>query len=107
MAPHQTCLDCGDLIPRGGIRCPECASAKDARRGSRHARGYGGDWTRIRAAHLEAEPWCRECGAEATDVDHIVPRAEGGTDDDANLQSLCHRHHSRKTAIQNRLGRTA
>ena len=31
-------------------------------------------------------------------VDHIVPRAAGGTDEWSNLQSLCARCHARKTA---------
>lgn len=35
----------------------------------------------------------------ATDVDHIVPRAQGGTDAPENLQPLCHACHSRKTAV--------
>jgi 5-methylcytosine-specific restriction endonuclease McrA len=38
---------------------------------------------------------------KASDVDHIVPREEGGADDLANLQSLCHSHHSAKTSAQN------
>jgi 5-methylcytosine-specific restriction endonuclease McrA len=31
-------------------------------------------------------------------VDHIRPRADGGTDEEWNLQTLCFRCHSRKTA---------
>ncbi|GEB79233.1 hypothetical protein DDE01_06480 [Desulfovibrio desulfuricans] len=54
---------------------------------------------------LREEPLCRACAAQgritaATDVDHIVSRAQGGTDDRANLQPLCHACHSRKTAQQ-------
>jgi 5-methylcytosine-specific restriction endonuclease McrA len=46
------------------------------------------------------EPDCA-CGCEqvATDVDHIVSRVAGGSDDHANLQSLAHGHHSRKTVL--------
>jgi len=39
------------------------------------------------------------CGARsANHVDHIIPRFEGGTDEDANLQTLCSRCHQRKSA---------
>jgi hypothetical protein len=34
----------------------------------------------------------------ATDVDHIIAKSKGGTDAYSNLQSLCHRCHSQKTA---------
>ncbi len=34
---------------------------------------------------------CRRHGiaTKATSVDHIIPKAHGGTDDDSNLESLC------------------
>jgi 5-methylcytosine-specific restriction enzyme A len=35
---------------------------------------------------------------EATEVDHIIPKAQGGLDEESNLQSLCKPHHSAKTA---------
>jgi 5-methylcytosine-specific restriction protein A len=35
---------------------------------------------------------------KADSVDHIVPKAEGGTDDDDNLQSICVPCHTAKTA---------
>ena len=78
-------------------------SERDTRRGSAHARGYGRAWERLRAAVLAEEPLCRECQAAgrveaATDVDHVKPRARGGTDARSNLQPLCHECHSAKTA---------
>ena len=68
-------------------------------------RGYGSSWQKLRAFVLSNEPLCRECMGRgeivpATDVDHIVPRSRGGSDDEANLQSLCHACHSRKTATR-------
>ena len=32
---------------------------------------------------------CAYCGQHATTVDHIVPRVQGGTDDDDNLVAAC------------------
>lgn len=55
-------------------------------------------WRLLRRAILTAEPLCRDCGAIATDVDHIVPMEEGGEAwAPANLQPLCSTCHGRKT----------
>lgn len=49
---------------------------------------------------------CQVCGAVITDgeVDHRIPLAEGGTEDDANLQWLCrtpcHAEKSRQEATR-------
>jgi 5-methylcytosine-specific restriction protein A len=94
----RPCLDCGRLCPDS--RCRSCQRARDQRRGSATARGYDAAWRRLRAEHLALEPDCAcGCGQPATDVDHIVPRRLGGSDDHANLQSLSHGHHSRKTVL--------
>lgn len=66
--------------------------------GRRGFEGYKGDWLRIRAQVLEEEPFCRICGAPATTVDHIIPKARGGTDDRSNLQALCNECRRRKDA---------
>jgi 5-methylcytosine-specific restriction protein A len=78
----------------------------DARRASARQRGYDSTWERVRRLVLQEEPLCRLCKAEgliepATEVDHIVPMANGGARlDRANLQPLCRKHHSRKTATE-------
>ncbi len=36
----------------------------------------------------------------STEVDHILPLAQGGTHDRSNLQGLCHSCHSSKTALE-------
>jgi 5-methylcytosine-specific restriction protein A len=73
------------------------------KRGSPAERGYGRAWQKLRKAMLAQEPLCRACREQgvvtaATDLDHIVPKAEGGTDDPANLQALCADCHKDKTA---------
>ncbi|OWB24491.1 HNH endonuclease, partial [Xanthomonas oryzae] len=61
-------------------------------------------WRQLRAAHLAAEPLCRQCArggrvVAASDVDHIDGDDSNNAPD--NLQSLCHACHSRKTAKEN------
>ena len=73
----------------------------DERRPSAARRGYDRDWRRLRRMILAERPLCVMCLAEgrvtpATDVDHIVPLAEGGTNDPANLRPLCRMHHARR-----------
>jgi 5-methylcytosine-specific restriction protein A len=73
-------------------------------------RGYGAAWRRLRAARLAIHPFCEApgCTSEATDVDHVTAKAKGGADDAANLMSLCHACHSKKTcAVDGGFGRRA
>lgn len=37
------------------------------------------------------------CGRPTDEVDHILPKSQGGTDDRMNLQGLCRHCHSAKT----------
>jgi 5-methylcytosine-specific restriction protein A len=87
---------------------PACRAIKrearrryDRSRGSSSERGYGAEWRKLRAAILRRDPWCTDCGQEkSTEVDHVVPKSEGGTDDPRNLRGMCKSCHSRKTALQ-------
>src|SRR3990167_607100 len=60
-------------------------------------RGYGWAWQQLRALVLAEEPTCRLCPAASTDVDHIMPKARGGTDNRINLRALCGDCHHRVT----------
>ena len=56
----------------------------------------------LRAQLFDASPLCVQCQQAgrvepATVRDHIVPLAEGGTEDPANVQPLCAACHARKT----------
>lgn len=97
---------CTGIVRNG--RCSRCGSARpsqkayDQQRGTAAERGYDRRWRAIRQMYLRNHPLCVACLAAdrttaATDVDHIIPRRQGGTDDPANLQSLCHSCHSKKT----------
>ncbi len=75
---------------------------------SRHARGYGAAWTRLRLLILERDGYicrCAECRKTgrlrvATEVDHRIPKAKGGTDDPANLQAIAKPCHERKSLLE-------
>jgi 5-methylcytosine-specific restriction protein A len=57
----------------------------------------GPHWTRLRAMQLTLFPYCVDCGARATDADHVIPRALGGPDALGNLQSRCGPCHHKRT----------
>lgn len=82
----------------------------DSVRPSAARRGYGPVWRRVRLAHLRREPLCRFCSefgvtTPATEVDHIVALADGGTHAASNLRSACHSCHSARTARDQAFGR--
>lgn len=64
--------------------------------------GRGGrPWRRKRESILIRDNYtCRVCGltTKELEVDHIVNVAQGGTDDDGNLQAICIPCHKAKTA---------
>lgn len=54
----------------------------------------GSGWNRLRLAVLERDGWvCSTCGkaleGDDATVDHVIPKAAGGTDDTSNLVSMC------------------
>lgn len=72
-------------------------------RESRHRRGYGSAWDKLRAQAMKRDKWlCQPCRAKgrptpATECDHITPKAKGGTDALTNLQAICADCHRDKT----------
>ena len=67
------------------------------------------NWNSIRKIQLTREPLCRRCKklgktTRAREVDHIVPRHAGGSDEYDNLQSLCKQCHKLKSANEMRVG---
>lgn len=104
-------VGCGRLVGRGERFCAEHVTAhwqRDVReRGTPAERGIDGLWRKLRTAHMQRQPYCVECLSEGRQtigqiVDHIRPHRG----DDAlrlsptNLQTLCRRHHARKTATE-------
>ena len=63
---------------------------------------YGRAWKKLRARFLLLHPLCEQCKCEgrltaAEEVHHLLPLANGGTNDDGNLMALCKSCHSRIT----------
>lgn len=86
----------------GSPRCSVHTTPKVDPRPNSRARGYDHSWEKTAAAVRREEPWCRlhlarNQKVSTAHVDHIVPRARGGTDDRSNLQGLCSSCHSSKT----------
>ncbi len=90
--------------------CPNyqpCPTHGDAQpyRGSATQRGYGAQWAARRRYIIASRGnRCEECGQpgyqdDPLDVDHVISRRKGGTDDPSNLKVLHHSEHSRKTAL--------
>jgi len=101
-------------VPRAPKRCPRCREFQPC---PVHPRGWAGskspklprNWkslctaTRARVSLQRGEEQCEQCGATGKlEVDHIICRARGGTDDLSNLQLLCHRCHRVKTIKESR-----
>lgn len=103
---------CKALVRDGSSRCDQhkvvAGSFADARRGSRHARGYGSAWDRKRKRIMERDGGlCQPCLSvgritRASDCDHKLNKERGGTDDDDNLQAICKECHSAKTSCERR-----
>lgn len=104
------------MTPCRAINCPNLVTRKDKGYCDKHKhlrawvqsktaseRGYGTAWRKVRLVALERDNYlCQAClkqgiYTQATDVDHIKPKALGGTDELDNLQSLCRVCHKIKT----------
>lgn len=99
------CPDAGTI--RG--KCPRHASLGELERNKKRTASLAvyrsPQWRRFRAEVLDARPYCEHkgCNELATDVDHINTIEEGGEAfSEDNVASLCHPHHSAKTATIDR-----
>lgn len=72
-------------------------------RKTNHRKLTGRPWRRLREQILQRDKHlCQPCQrmgkwTEASEVDHIVALAKGGTDDRTNLEAICGPCHERKT----------
>lgn len=109
MSAKRYVCTCGKLSEQR--QCPQCRREREAKRdrGNTTERGYGHTWRKFRQEFLKARPWCEwpgGCGEKATDVHHLDGQGPKGPRgfDPANLQPLCHSHHSQITARERPAG---
>lgn len=104
---------CGALVRDGGGYCVRHKVKKESgftKQLSRHERGYGYHWEKLRVVILRRDAGlCQPCKAAGRltpgkIVDHIKPKAEGGDDDMDNLQVICKPCHTMKTAVESSRG---
>lgn len=108
-AAPKPCTVCTVLVRDGSARC---AAHKPLAWTPRvDVKRISGRRLQAKRAKLFAnEPFCRECRKAGRSVlgkirDHIVPLAEGGPDDDDNVQPLCGACDQIKTAADSARGR--
>jgi len=102
-APVRPCsqMGCPEYAEPRSSRCAdhprEAWPDKDRERRSHYTREARRAMNQYRRTHI----LCEQCGAPATDIDHIINLASGGAPaDPANLQALCKACHQRKTSAE-------
>jgi len=104
--PKRPCSSphCPHFVIEG--RCASCRRKYEETRPHAFSRAWyrSPRWQALRRAALRAQPFCSLCEVEGrrratTDADHIEPH-RGSPElfwNPANIQALCHAHHSAKT----------
>ena len=85
---------CPDVAGPRGL-CAGHARDYERRRGTAAERGYGAAWRELRRVILRRDRMCRDesgCSEPSAEVDHIIPKVQGGSDDPANLRGTCVYH---------------
>lgn len=114
--PNKPCRTCRALTRNASGYCDQHASntsgwnRREDKAGSTTQRGYGYAWQQLRAQILKRDQYlcqCEDCQRlgrvrEAGEVDHITPKAAGGTDDPSNLRAIARLCHLAKTAREGR-----
>lgn len=71
-------------------------------------RGYGWKWQKQRKRIIARDNGlCQPCMRQNKyikfdEIDHVIPKAQGGTDDDDNLECICIDCHKQKTQREKR-----
>lgn len=112
--PKRPCTypGCRTLTDGRSSRCPVHTQERRAWKGTASETGRrltGRALQAARAALFAERPLCAECERNgrvraATKRDHIVPVAEGGTEDPSNIQGLCEDCHDVKSEQERKRG---
>lgn len=102
-------VGCGVAVHDGSSRCDQHKREKWAKKPTATKRVTGRKLQAMRERLFKADPLCAECRRNdrvtlATQRDHIKPLAEGGTDDDDNVQGLCMDCHDAKSKAESQRG---
>ncbi len=94
----------------GTSRCPTHPEKVWAKSPTATKRVTGRRLQALRAQLFDACPLCVECQRlgrvrAATQRDHIKPLADGGVDDESNVQGLCDECHDIKSKLESAEGR--
>ena len=116
--PNKPCRhrSCGVLTRNANGLCDDhqADAAAWQHKESSAERGYGARWRKLREIVLRRDAGicrCAECASLgrvriATEVDHIRPKSEGGTDDLSNLRAINHECHKIKTQAESKRARS-
>jgi 5-methylcytosine-specific restriction protein A len=64
-------------------------------------RGYDYEWQKLSRKFKRNNPICNICKVRASEeTDHIIEKADGGTNELSNLQALCAECHAKKTIAE-------
>ncbi len=101
---------CGALVRDGTGRCAKHPREAWAKKTDTPVRISGRRLQAMRERLFKDNPLCVECDrlgrvTLATQRDHIIPLAEGGTDGDDNVQGLCRACHEGKSLAEALRGR--
>ena len=97
---------CPALVDKPGYCDKHKKKAWIRKEGTTTQRGYGAAWRKTRELVIRRDlGLCQPCQRNNrvtafNAIDHIIPKAKGGSDDLNNLQCICNECHKHKTSSQ-------
>jgi len=96
--------ECGNLVPAGQRYCADCNQPWKSSHPTHNSRSADAQWRKTvrrilkRDNHQCQIRYVGICTGRATEVDHIIPVFQGGTDHPSNLQATCRECHLAKSS---------